>query len=183
LLVTTGLPRGNGQIERINQTLIHLLTKLSSPKSDEWFKFVDVAQKYLNATPSRSIGKTLFQLMFGTNIRLRDNVQVREGEWAQIFNEKCDHLRTEVKEKIAKIQDENRKTFNKKRKESMKYADDDLIAIKRTQTGPSLKFRPKFLEPYQVVRTMGNDRYVVKRVREESHEMRICGNAELAERL
>jgi len=83
-------------------------------------------------------------------MRLRDNVQVRElieGEWAQIFDKECDHLRTEAKKRLLKFK---MKTFNKKRKESMKYVDGVLVAIKRTRTGPSLKFRPKFLGPYRV---------------------------------
>jgi len=38
--ISMGIPRGNGQVERNNRTLIPLLTKLSSPKPDEWFKFL-----------------------------------------------------------------------------------------------------------------------------------------------
>lgn len=34
-LVTTRVPRANGQVERVNRTLIPLLTKLSAPKSSE----------------------------------------------------------------------------------------------------------------------------------------------------
>jgi len=60
VLISTGIPRGNGQVERSNRTLIPLLTKLSSPKSDEWFKFLIIAQQYLNATPSRSTSRTPF---------------------------------------------------------------------------------------------------------------------------
>lgn len=34
-LVTTGIPRGNGQVELVNRTLIPLLVKLALPKPDE----------------------------------------------------------------------------------------------------------------------------------------------------
>lgn len=61
--VTTGVPRGNGQVERVNRTLIPLLTKLSAPKPAEWFKHLELAQQYLNATSNRSIGMPPFQLL------------------------------------------------------------------------------------------------------------------------
>ena len=54
VLIMTGVPRANGQVERINRTLIPLLTKLSAAKSEEWYKYLEVAQKFMNATPNRS---------------------------------------------------------------------------------------------------------------------------------
>lgn len=55
-LIATGIPRGNGQIERVNRTLIPLLTKLSMPRPTQWHKFVKRAQQYLNHVPNRSTG-------------------------------------------------------------------------------------------------------------------------------
>lgn len=169
VLITTGLPRSNGQVERVNRTLIPLLTKLSAPKPEEWFRSLDIAQKYLNATPSRSTGRAPFQLMFGTNARLKENLEIREmieNEWIQMFEEERDDIRQEAKEKIAEIQKENLKSYNRKRKKARKYVDGDIVAIKRTQFGPGLKFRNKFLGPYRVARVMRNDRYIVKKIGE-----------------
>ncbi|KAK2575328.1 hypothetical protein KPH14_000873 [Odynerus spinipes] len=42
----------------------------------------------------------------------------------------------------------------------------DLVAIKRTQSGPGLKFAPKYFGPYEVVRCLRNNRYVVRKVGE-----------------
>lgn len=169
LLITTGVPRGNGQVERLNRTLISLLTKLSAPKPEEWFKFLDIAQRYLNNTPSRSTGRTPYQLMFGTQTRLKNNPEIREmieSEWERMFEEERDDVRQVAKEKIAEIQRENLKTFNKKRKAALKYSIGDLVAIKRTQLGPGLKFRNKFLGPYRITRVMRNDRYAVVKIGE-----------------
>ena len=57
---TTGIPRANGQVKRVNRILIPLLTKLSAPTPGEWFKYLEKTQKYLNATPSRSTSVTPF---------------------------------------------------------------------------------------------------------------------------
>lgn len=169
LLITTGIPRGNGQVERINRVLIPLLTKLSAPKPEEWFKYLDVAQKYINVTLSRSTGRTPFQLMFGIRMRLKEDVQLRElieSEWARMFEDERDDIREKAREKIAEIQQENLKSFNKKRTTALKYKDGDLVAIKRTQFGPGLKFRNKYLGPYCITKVMRNDRYAVTKIGE-----------------
>lgn len=44
-LITTEVPRANGQVERVNRTIISLLTKLSAPKSQEWYKYIDVVRR------------------------------------------------------------------------------------------------------------------------------------------
>lgn len=167
--ITTGVPRSNGQVERVNRTIIPLLTKLSAPKPEEWYKHLSVVQRYLNATPHRSTGKSPFKLLFGTNIRLKDDPEIREiieEEWVNMFEEQRDELRREAKEKISKIQKENIRNYNKKRKEATNYKEDDLVAIKRTQLGPGLKVHSKYFGPYRIVRVLRNDRYVVSKIGE-----------------
>lgn len=78
VLTTTGVPRANGQVERVNRVLISLLTKLSDPKHEEWFKHLDSAQLYLNCAPHRSIGITPFRLLYGTHAHVREDPQILE---------------------------------------------------------------------------------------------------------
>jgi len=44
------------------------------------------------------------------------------------------------------------------------HKEGDLVAIKRTQLGPGLKFRDKFLGPYKVIKGLRNDGYIVSKV-------------------
>ncbi|GFU30603.1 hypothetical protein TNCV_2614991 [Trichonephila clavipes] len=44
LQIATGVPRRNGQVERIYRTLIPVLTKLSLDDSTKWYKYVDRLQ-------------------------------------------------------------------------------------------------------------------------------------------
>lgn len=169
VLITTGIPRANGQVERVNCTLIPLVTKLSAPKPGEWFKYLEIAQKFLNATPSRSTGNTPFQLMFGTHVKLREDFQVRqliENEWATMSQGERDQVREEARRTISEVQGQNRRAFNKKRKNATQYEVGDLVAIKRTQAGPGLKFHPKFLGPYSVSKNLRNDRYLAQKLGE-----------------
>lgn len=48
------------------------------------------------------------------------------------------------------------------------FSENDLVAIKRTQQGPGLKLANKYLGPYKIIKTIWNNRYVVRKVR--NHE-------------
>lgn len=50
VLVTTGVPRGNGQVERMNQIIIPVLTKLAEDRPDRWYLFVDRLQRCINSS-------------------------------------------------------------------------------------------------------------------------------------
>ncbi|XP_033179142.1 uncharacterized protein K02A2.6-like [Bombus impatiens] len=181
LLVTTGAPRGKGQVERVNRTLIPLLTKLTAPKPDDWYKHVDQVQKYLNSTLNRSTGKTPFQLLVGVEMQTKEDPQIRklvEEEWVVEFEEQRRELREDAKKKIAATQGENRRHYNKRRKGAKQYLSGELVAIKRTQFGPGLKLGGRFLGPYRIVRAMRNDRYIVEKVGEHEGPKRSSTTAD-----
>ncbi|GFU54706.1 hypothetical protein TNCV_1037531 [Trichonephila clavipes] len=139
LQIATGVPRGNGQVERIHRTLIPVLTKLSLDDSTKWYKYVDRLQRILNSTISRK-------------------------EIAKELLEQREFLRNVAKKNIETLQSENRKTYNRRRKKASLYKEGDLVAIQRTQFGAGLKLRPKFLGPYKVTKVNSKDRYEVEKV-------------------
>ena len=108
-------------------------------------------------------------------MRLKEDPQIKEileTENAVIFQEKRDQLREEARKEISKIQAENKRTYNKKRKIPNSYNDGDLVAIQRTQGGPGLKFCAKFFGPYQIKRVLRNDRYIVEKLGEREDPRR-----------
>lgn len=158
-LITVGIPRANGQVERVNRTLIPLLTKLSASKPHEWYKYLDVAQLYLNATTHRSVGVAPFRVPLGVNPRIRDDPDIREllhSESIASFDDDREELREQTHKNIERIQKENKTTYDKKRKEPFTYREGDLMAIKRTQQGPGLKFAHKYLGPYEIIKVLLN---------------------------
>ncbi|GFY74414.1 transposon Tf2-6 polyprotein [Trichonephila inaurata madagascariensis] len=54
LQIATGVPRGNGQEERVHRSLVSVLTKLSLDDPTKWYRHVDSLQRILNSTVSRS---------------------------------------------------------------------------------------------------------------------------------
>lgn len=169
--ITTGLPRANGQVERINQTIIAVLSKLSIEHPAQWYKYTQELQKTINSTYQRSINTIPFELLFGTKMNVKGTDKLKElieSEFQAYFETQRDELRKHAKQQIFKIQEENRRTYNLRRKKPETYAVSDLVAIKRTQFGPHLKFKTKYLGPYKVSKIKPNNTYEV--TKEGQHE-------------
>lgn len=165
--ITTGIPRGNGQVERINRIIISVLTKLSLDNPDRWYQHVARLQMCINSTYQRSIGMSPFETLLGTKMRHREDVRMLsllEQEYVQHFNQKRENLRQLATQNILKVQTENQRCYNKRCKKAPWYCEGDLVAIRRTQFAPGLKIRKKYLGPYKVTQIKVNDRYEVVRV-------------------
>jgi len=83
LVITTGLPRANGQVERLNQTIISVLSKLSIGDPTKWYKHVSQLQRILNSTYHR-INTTPFELLFGVKMHNETNLKVTNDNRARV---------------------------------------------------------------------------------------------------
>ncbi|GFS56360.1 retrovirus-related Pol polyprotein from transposon 17.6 [Trichonephila clavipes] len=131
LQIATGVPRGNGQVERIPRTLIPVLTKLSLDDLTKWYKYVDRLQRVLNSTISRSTKWTPFELLVGIKMRNKEDILIKDlllEEMAKELLEQREFLRNDAKKNIETLQSENRKTSNRRRKKASLYKG-DLVAI------------------------------------------------------
>ena len=63
------------------------------------------------------------------DIKLRDFL---EAEWQNQFDESRDDLRLQAKQQVLKVQEENRKTYNLRRRKPNLRSEGHLITIKRT---------------------------------------------------
>lgn len=82
------------------------------------------------------------------------------------FDENRSTMRDQAKEKLLKVQQENRKTFDSNRKPAQEYDENDLVAIQRTQYGPGLKIHTPFLGSYKITKVLGNHRYIIEKIGE-----------------
>ncbi|XP_029158483.1 uncharacterized protein LOC114930814, partial [Nylanderia fulva] len=104
-----------------------------------------------------------------TQIKTKEDLILKdllEEEEAAAFLEKRSETRRQAKEAIAKIQEEIKRSYDRKRKAPSIYKENDLVAIKRTQGGPGLKFAAKYFGPYRIKRVLRNDRYIVQKIGE-----------------
>jgi len=162
ILITTGVPRGNGQVERINRIIIPILTKLACDRPDGWYRYVDKVQRAINSTYQRSVGTSPFEVLFGIKMRQKKDVELLsliEQEAVSLFDEEREKLRAIAKEHIVKVQQQNKKAHDRNCKPATQYQLGDLVAIKRTQFGPGSKIKSKYLGPYKVSHVKGCDRY------------------------
>lgn len=184
--ITTGVPRGNGQVERIHRTIISVLTKMTIEEPTHWYKHTSKLQRALNSTFQRSIGTTPFELLTGVKMRQKEDlqlIQMVENEYVSTFMAEREEARNRAKEQILKVQEENKRGYNNKRKSGTEYKIGDLVAIKRTQFGTSMKLKSKFLGPYKVIGVKGNDRYDVERVSDSGEgSKKTCSCAEFMKR-
>ncbi|GFV59625.1 hypothetical protein TNCV_228661 [Trichonephila clavipes] len=182
LQIATGVPRGNGQVERIHRTLIPVLTKLSLDDSTKWYKYVDRLQRILNSTISRSTKWTPFELLGGIKMCNKEDILIKDlllEEMAKELLEQREFLRNDARKNIETLRSENRKTYNRRRKKASLYKEGDLVAIQRTQFGAGLKLRLKFLGPYKVTKVNSKDRYEVEKVGQHDGPNSITTSADL----
>lgn len=79
ILITSGVPRANEQVERLNTVIINVLAKMSLEKPDQWYRQVPRVQLALNGSYQRSIGMTPFKLVFGVEMNHPEYQPMREA--------------------------------------------------------------------------------------------------------
>lgn len=165
--ITTGVPRGNGQVERVNDVITSILSKLSINEPEKWFKYVDQVQRCINSTFHRVINSTPHEVLTGVKMRTEHDINVMNilhEEIVQSFMDDREDRRQRVRESIQKAQESQRLQYNKNKKQATRYTVGSIVAIKRTQFGPNLKLKSKYFGPYEVIKVKPNNRYEVKRV-------------------
>ncbi|GFU73235.1 transposon Ty3-G Gag-Pol polyprotein [Trichonephila clavipes] len=98
----------------------------------KWFKYVPSLQEVFNSTFQRSINTTPFELLFGTQINNKIDLRIQQliDEQLQLeFNKNRELLRKAAKAQIIKVQNENKKSYNLRRKSPYLYSVKDLVAI------------------------------------------------------
>ena len=148
LKITAGVPRGNGQVERVNSIVNGVLTKINVMEPTKWYKRLSKVQQAINGTYQRAVNASPYELLFGRKLRYPEDANLLElivNEASEVYNEVRNELRDKAKIAIDKIQTENTKQFNRHRKEATKYEEGDLVAIQRMQPGAGLRLYVKNL--------------------------------------
>jgi hypothetical protein len=142
-------PKSNGQIERYNRDLTPMLSKLSLLKN-KWDKFLSKVEFAMNNTYSRSTHKTPCMLLFGVNQHNSDD-PLRNALSLDTPTD-IDAICSEAQENNLKLQETNKKYFDKRHKTPHEYKAGDLVVIKNVDVTPdvSKKLLMKFGGPYQV---------------------------------
>ncbi|GFY79038.1 uncharacterized protein TNIN_171191 [Trichonephila inaurata madagascariensis] len=109
----------------------------------------------------RPTSKNSKQHLQRVTMRNKEDLYLRNllmEEMVEELQEQRNQLRQDAKRNIQKIQAENKRTYDRKRKKAPRYRKGDLVAIQRTQFGSGLKLGPKFLGPYKIIEVKPRDR-------------------------
>jgi len=170
ILITTDMPRSNGEIERINRIVIPLFTKLSARHPENWYKY-DRVQQFINSMPSRStVRLTRLELLIGQNMRLRVDTELNKVIEKDIHCKRNDQrCANERKKPLKRFSAKSATVIIESEKQWYRYRI-ELVAIKRTQVTPGSKFCAKFLRSYEIIKViikvLRGDRYVVVKIGE-----------------
>ncbi|GBM90562.1 Retrovirus-related Pol polyprotein from transposon 17.6 [Araneus ventricosus] len=111
-------------IEALKKFRNYLVAKLSLYDPTKWYKFVPAVQRTLNSTVSRRTQWTPFELLTGVKMKAKEDLQILEllkKESVESFIEDRENIRKEAKKNNLKVQEENRRNYNKKREKKHQY--------------------------------------------------------------
>ena len=77
-LITLECPRGNGQVERINDIIEITFAKIVIEELKKWCKYMRRVQLCINRSFQRSVGTMQYKLLFGTKLGTSEDVKVLE---------------------------------------------------------------------------------------------------------
>lgn len=132
----------------MHKIIVSMLAKLCAEEPINWYRHLRKVQMIMNSTSSRSTQFSPIKLLTGVEMRLSDQPDLREilnEEACDSFFRDRDEVRAEARENILRIQNENIRTFNTKRRMEEEYDVNELVAIRRTQFGTGLKPRGNLL--------------------------------------
>ena len=170
ILIATGSPQANGQVERINRTMAPMLAKLTDNKSGlQWYKILKSVEYSINNTVNRSTKSTPSRLLFGVDQRGEPIDDVKEFIENQIQENprNLDLLRQTAQDNTEQAQNYSKEYCDRRRKKAHEYSEGDLVLIRNFDCtlGASKKLTPEFKGSYQVVRRLRFNRYVIADVK------------------
>lgn len=172
-------PRANGQVERLNRSIVAALMT-SILEEELWDQHVRDVQFAINNVPNKSTNKTPSELLYGYKPRgggdtlLSDEIKTTSDLIIDLTAE-----RERASQQIKKSQDMQKKQFDKKRKKARRYKEGDIVVIVKNEpaSNVSRKLQAPYNGPMVIKRVLPNDRYVVHDV-EGTHRMMKKGSYE-----
>src|SRR3954454_7204263 len=156
-------PQGNGLVERNNQTVKNILSKLSK-KCDAWDHYFDSVLFAIRTIRQESTKFSPFELVYGQTPRreyhhtTKDMGTYEEKMWAYITRDitRLQLIRRKAKGFIDLAQERQRKRQNKETSaEKLNIGDEVLLFRNTVEASWSAKLEPKWDRPYRVQQTKG----------------------------
>ncbi|XP_037295944.1 uncharacterized protein LOC115444529 isoform X1 [Manduca sexta] len=156
------VPRANGQVERVNRTLLNAL-RTTNQEQTTWDEAIPEIAMGMNFTVHDTTKFTPYELMFAHKKTLVPEMTGKEPEID------CKEKRVKASANIKKKQKYMATKCNEDRKEAKKYQKGDLVlwnnAYTNTETGVNRKIDKLYAGPYKIVKVCLNDRYEIRSIK------------------
>lgn len=163
VLCATSTPRANGQVERMNRTVLSAVMATTEDES-RWDEALSRVRWGINSTVNSTTGKSPYELFFGYRPRGLDDAfltaEVCEDKRADLAS-----LRNDVSQKILCKQRYQKEYYDKTHAPPMKFGVGQYVLVRKpkgSNDGKSRKLEPRFKGPFLVTQVLDNDRYVVE---------------------
>ena len=159
-----GHPAGNGQVERMNATLIHTIRKME--EKEEWTDHLATVMYTYNATRSAVTGYSPFYLMFGRRPRIPIDLHFpqvaqkttpRRTPYTEELNRRLRAAFKEAEAHAAREANRHKRYYDRKCRAVVLRAG-DLVLVRDINVRGATKLADRWLnDPYEVVRRLGAD--------------------------
>lgn len=164
-LIATGVPRGNGQVERVMRSLFNAMRAvLNEIDEKKWTQVLPAIEDDFNVTINKTTGYSPNALMFGETRRLKAVEQLLADIPTQSEVMDADLARENVIQRMESVTKQATTNFNRKRVPAVPYTVGDRVAIQDTQLAAGGKLKPKFFGPFEVTHCLENERYALRRI-------------------
>lgn len=163
VLNSTRHPRANGQVERVNRTLVSVLqVRLGTKDDSQWDEEMPMVQRDLNMAENKTTGRSPFYLLYGYRPRCEDGL-LRELTRGNDEYRNPSALQEEAREKILRAHDAWKKHHDPHRRHPPSYGVGEVVFMRRvpTATGESTKLQPKYRGPLVITQVLPADTYRV----------------------
>lgn len=168
-------PAGNGGVERMNQTLLHMLRSLESERQQRWPEYLPELLQAYNNTVHSATGYAPSYLMFGRHLRQpvdlnlgveRDSPCHNLGGWVKDHHQKLSFAYEMARKKMRAAATQNKRAYDRSAR-ALPLVPGERVWIRDRNRQGQGKLHPGWSsEPYVVVEEVGNTG-VVYRVRPE----------------
>jgi len=167
ILNSTRRPQANGQVERINSTILAMLISLA--EEGQWDELLSEVQKQINNSESKVTKLTPFEMLHGYRPRfelgrLRELSTTTEG-WV------CpSELWEEARDEMIRSKQRVKTAYDNHRHDQTRYTVGEVVVMTRVpvSTGEPTKLQERYRGPLVVTEVLSNDTYRVAQLAEDS---------------
>lgn len=162
--IAIGVPRGNGQVERLMRTIFNLMrATLTAEKEKTRTTVIPAIEDNLNSTTHSITGHAPKVLHFATNPRLLATQQFLSDAPPSDHFVDPDKAVEEARGRLSNSAKKQAQHFNASRYRAKMFTVGHLVAVEDSQLAGGGKLKPKFKGPYTVQTILPNERYLLHR--------------------